>query len=247
MSITKGDTNRSDVRRLCVLASLFLFCQFMAGWNVALEKTSTSAKRPLPERNSRPPELKRAILPVPPIATTQSGLVLLDLTLDADGGVSRVRTLRGEQPFLRQALEAARQWTFESSQTHDPTRVSAFFFFQSPQLVSFQNIQSDYRQEGSPELDCPALPRSISSPTYPHNSVAQGAIVIQALIGTQGAVESTSIIHDLPSLGRSICETVRSWKFYPARVGGNRCKGTAVIVASFVRPVILDRMPSISP
>ncbi|MFE8604525.1 energy transducer TonB [Archangium violaceum] len=70
----------------------------------------------LPESATPPKELNSNLLPEFPSdmrAKGQEGMVILKLVVEADGSVSNVKVMRGEEPFVGAALAAVRTWRYE--------------------------------------------------------------------------------------------------------------------------------------
>ena len=70
----------------------------------------------LPENATPPRELASNAAPDYPAAARsrgQEGLVILKLVVEADGSVSNVRVMRGEEPFASAAVQAVQRWRYE--------------------------------------------------------------------------------------------------------------------------------------
>lgn len=70
----------------------------------------------LPESATPPKELSSNLLPEFPSdmrAKGQEGMVILKIVVEADGGVSNVKVMRGEEPFVGAAIAAVRTWRYE--------------------------------------------------------------------------------------------------------------------------------------
>ena len=70
----------------------------------------------LPESATPPKELSSNLLPEFPSdmrAKGQEGMVILKLVVEADGSISNVKVMRGEEPFVGAALAAVRTWRYE--------------------------------------------------------------------------------------------------------------------------------------
>jgi periplasmic protein TonB len=70
----------------------------------------------LPEGADPPKPSKRNLKPqYPTLALTErrTGLVILKVVIDADGHISNVNVLRGEEPFTKPAVAAVKKWRYE--------------------------------------------------------------------------------------------------------------------------------------
>src|SRR6185312_3809088 len=80
-----------------------------------------------------PTPLSLVAAPYP--ASLFGGEVLLDAAIDRNGTLSDVKVLHGDQPFLKQALDAVRTWTFvpqSNSERGSETRIPIAFQFPQP-------------------------------------------------------------------------------------------------------------------
>jgi TonB family protein len=60
-------------------------------------------------------------------------------------------------------------------------------------------------------------------PTYPPDAFAAGIagmVIIEAVIGTEGSVESARVLRSIPALDDAALEAVRQWKFTPTLLNG---------------------------
>jgi periplasmic protein TonB len=70
----------------------------------------------LPEAATPPRELSSNLLPEFPAdmrAKGQEGMVILKIVVEADGRVTDVKVMRGDEPFVSAALAAVRTWRYE--------------------------------------------------------------------------------------------------------------------------------------
>ncbi len=71
--------------------------------------------------------------------------------------------------------------------------------------------------------DAPAEPVYTVRADYPDlalQSGAEGTVVVQALVGTDGQVHDTRILKSIPVLNGAAVSAVRRWRFKPAESGG---------------------------
>lgn len=81
------------------------------------------------------------------------------------------------------------------------------------------------------------LPEALTrvAPVYPpaaRDAKIEGAVIVQALVGKDGRVKDTHVVHSVAGLDDAAVEAVRQWVFEPARTAG---KPVAVWVAVPVR------------
>ena len=73
-------------------------------------------------------------------------------------------------------------------------------------------------------------------PTYPPGALAEralGTVVVDATIGTDGAVLDVVVVRSAPALDRSAIEAVRQWRFLPARFNGEPIAVVVTVVVNF--------------
>ena len=192
----------------------------------------------LSEETCVPPRLDRAMVPQHPAATVEGGVVLVDLRVDEKGLVSTVRTLEGRNPFAKQATEAVRHWTFVPAHINKPveSRVGVLMMFRPRRILEFGPPQRKLRQLSS--SDRPPLPVTISPLPYPANSVAEGFVVLQLEVDFRGDIAKIEVIEGIPPLTEVARTSVETWRFAPAKVGGQPVCGTVIVAVSFLRPVV---------
>jgi TonB family protein len=77
------------------------------------------------------------IVPAFPPAALASGVVLIEVQIDASGAVTGARVVRSTPPFDGPALDAARQWTFRPARRQgQPAATFAYIFFGFRQPVT---------------------------------------------------------------------------------------------------------------
>jgi TonB family protein len=74
------------------------------------------------------------------------------------------------------------------------------------------------------------LPEAVEkhAPAYPQGTEAEGTVMIQALVGTDGLVKDTKVVKSIPELDAAAVAAVMRWRFKPALAAG---KPVAVWVA----------------
>src|SRR5690349_13261941 len=78
------------------------------------------------------PQLLNAVPPIPPLNALFGSIVILNLTIDADGNVLRTSVLTGTSAFAEASLDVVKRWKFTA--VHDsnrPRSVSATFLYRA--------------------------------------------------------------------------------------------------------------------
>jgi TonB family protein len=192
----------------------------------------------LPEEKCVAPGLDKVMVPEHPVTTVEGGVVLLDLWVDEEGRVSKVRTVEGRNPFAQQASEAVRHWTFAPAQIEKPveSRVGVVMVFRPRMILEFGPPQRKLKELSS--SDRPPLPVTILPMPYPANSVAEGFVVLQLELDFRGNLTKIEVIEGIPSLTEVARTSAETWRFAPAKVDGQPVCGTVIVAVSFLRPAL---------
>ena len=184
------------------------------------------------------PRLSIAPPPRQPIQTTETGLVVLEVSIDATGEPSRIGQSQGMPPFVEPSIEAVRNWRFQALKKGEMAApATAVMLFRARTVLPDRPYALEM-PPGSPTADGPPQPTKIVDPGYPAQSVAEGVVILQMEIDASGRVHRTDIVTDVPSLTRAAAHAASQWKFKPALHGGKPVAGTVIAAISFLRPVL---------
>jgi TonB family protein len=189
------------------------------------------------------PRLAHAVEPVYPEAARRagvSGLVILEVTIDESGEVSRVRSVRAHPMLVPAAEEAVRRSRWEPRRVDGApastvVRVRLVFprggtpFWESP---SPDGTRPDGEEEPEPAAvgrEAVRVTKSVHTgrlvrrvePVYPEEARRQrvsGVVLIQATIDESGAVVDARPIRGHPMLISAAVEAVRQWLYEPTRI-----------------------------
>jgi TonB family protein len=147
-------------------------------------------------------------------ASMAKGVVLLDVTIAADGSVADTRVLRSIQLLDQAAIDAVRQWKFEPTLVNGrPVAVQMLIYINFvPPMSGPVHVGGAIR-----------APRKIVDvkPIYPEEARAaqvSGVVIVQVIIATDGLVSTTHVIRSIPMLDQVAIDAVRQWKFEPTLV-----------------------------
>jgi protein TonB len=73
-------------------------------------------------------------------------------------------------------------------------------------------------------------------PVYPPGALptrAQGAVIIEALIGPDGKVHEAHVVHSVPSLDQAALDAVRRWEYEPSLLNGVAVAVIMTVVVNF--------------
>jgi TonB family protein len=173
-----------------------------------------------------PLEPINAVRPVyPPLAKTANvqGKVTLRITVDKDGSVSDIKVLSGYPLLVKAALDAVPHWRYAPRS--------------NPALT---DVALDFAPPKGDSADSSVTPPMLiyqPKPPYPQDAKAgelEGNVVLQVMIGADGAVSSVEVVKSLDkSLDDSAVRTVKTWKFLPAMKAGRPVPRKSRISVSF--------------
>lgn len=176
--------------------------------------------------------------PRPPAKTVETGLVVLSAEVNSTGNPGTLTVAQGAPPFVGPALDAVRQWTFDTKDVKAPQPITVTMLFRSRTVLADRPYMFNVPSE--PASNTPPQPTTIVDPGYPIQSIAEGCVILQMQIDSSGTVQKTDVIHDVPSLTSAARQAVAQWRFLPARQNGTAVPGTAVAVLSFLKPVLAN-------
>lgn len=196
-----------------------------------------------------PTPLSLVAAPYP--ASLFGGEVLLDAAVNRNGTLSDVKVVSGQQPFLQQALDAARTWTFvprPSDEHASETRVAIAFQFPQPYVPprrpTVQHFDRDdsigatgsSAQDGSPN-DASAFVLTSYEPDYPVASNADGSVILYESIDRDGHITNLRALTGAEPLRSAALAAANQWQFAPAKRNGTAVNSAAIVVVTFRQPL----------
>jgi TonB family protein len=189
----------------------------------------------------------------PPIAVSAigGGEVLVELDVSSEGLVTRATPLRTTPPFTDLVLAAVRDWQFfparevvkadaapagaPISRVAVPSNVLVVAVFRPPAMNTPtlgeppQNVAS-----GSESMPFPV---TTTVPPYPPRAFGNGVVLLEVHVSAIGTVEDVGVIASAPPFDEAARDTVRQWRFRPAKVQGIPVSGLVCVIAGFRAPV----------
>ena len=179
--------------------------------------------------------VQRVEPPAHPVNTLATGLVVVEIDIERTTSKMQTRVLSGESPFVHSALEALERWRFAAPPEADIGRTSVTFLFRPPAIYSVK-IGAMALRPWNLDQDFAALPQEIIDPGYPPTSLATGAAILEVRVNASGIVTGTRPLDGITPLTDRAQETVKNWRFSPARISGKTAPSTVFVVVSFVLP-----------
>jgi TonB family protein len=166
--------------------------------------------------------------------------VLVGLTIESTGIPVDAVALEPVTALTASALDAALRWRFEANTKVPRRRVEVNVPFAVP--ASF----------GPPRAEWPAMARTFdgreeknvvppkavrqAQPFYTSEAIQkkqQGNVILEVLVGVDGAVLAGRVTRSLPLLDRSALDCVRKWEFAPMLVDGRPTPAVVTIDLRF--------------
>jgi outer membrane biosynthesis protein TonB len=195
-----------------------------------------------------PTPLSLVAAPYP--ASLFGGEVLLDAAVNRNGTLSDVKVISGEQPFVKQALDAARTWTFvpQSSEHAGETRIAIAFQFPQPYVPPRRPTVQHFDPDSSGSTleraaqdrsrnDASAFVLTSYEPDYPAASNADGSVILYESIDRDGHITSVRALTGAEPLRSAALAAANEWQFAPAKRNGNAVDSAAIVVVTFRQPL----------
>lgn len=197
-----------------------------------------------------PPKLVGATLPQVSPKALGGGQVLLDVSIDENGGVASVDVLRQTPPFTDGAVAAVQGWRFDPARalarpaageppptkpTPVPSRVLVAFLYRPPALnpTTLGEMPTD---SGTPSDEI-VFPTNIITPGYPPRAFLGGTVLVEAKVDERGQVTSASVHQSAAGFDAAALAAARAWTFRPARIQGAAQATVAYLVFAFRQPI----------
>lgn len=215
----------------------------------ATEVSPVAAAKSLERTFDGPAPLSLVGAPYP--ASLFGGEVLLDATVESNGTLSSVQVLHGDEPFVKQALDAVRTWTFvPSPKRQAATRIAIAFQFPQPYVpprkptVQHFTLGNDAAADAGSVLALQsatneAAPSVLTSyePNYPVASNAEGSVILYESIGRDGQIADVRALSGDEPLRSAAITAAREWQFAPAKRDGTAIDAAAIVVVTFRQPL----------
>jgi len=179
-----------------------------------------------------------------PMNSSTTGIVTLDISVDATGTVQHVGVVRDVPPLTSAAQSAVRSWQFTPAivnglATAGTVRVSVVFNPFNPSGVGLPSppLQPTNSNEGAKKGDFQAAQVTEAHyAMYPPNTVQAGTVVPQVQVESGGQVQGVIVARGTGSLSGTASKAVKTWKFKAARFKGKAVASDVVVAYVFASP-----------
>jgi TonB family protein len=177
-----------------------------------------------------------------PIRSVADGAVVLDVALDAGGGVKGTTVVRDIASLTAIATSSVQSWKFNPASgkaASEASVVRVVFAFRPPEYrAAGPNFSPLLRGADSSAKNAPGyIPAGILSvapyPEYPVNAAMAGAVVVQVTVDRSGEIGSVKIIRDLPPFTALAVSAAKNWRFQAARLNGQPVVSNVAIAFVF--------------
>ncbi len=199
-----------------------------------------------------PAALQSGSLPPVPVMAVAGGEVYLEVAVNREGAVDRVKTLRDTPPFTEGLTAAVAAWRFapaedavvpppgqptdERTRRAAPSRVLVIGLFRPPALFPM-TLGEPPQDVGTPADDVPAPLGAATMPAYPPDALFDGAVLIELRLGVDGAVMRRRLVRSSPGFDGPALTAVDALSFRPARIRGTAVPSVVYVMAAFRQPV----------
>jgi TonB family protein len=195
-----------------------------------------------PSTDYEPARREAGAVPAQPREALGGGQTILELSVSASGEVAESRVLRDTPPFTEFVQHAVRGWTFrparerkENELVPTASRVLVTAVFRAPALEG-PTLGEIPRAVGTPS-DAIPFPTRIVTPPYPPRSLAEGVVLAEVVVDTQGTVSAARIVQSVPGLDEVSMEAAKGFRFRPARREGGLSGGVVYLLFGFRQPM----------
>jgi TonB family protein len=222
-------------RTLKIFSSVLLFTIFAAVWVLTSE-----AKKPA---HFVPASVTKAGDIPYPANSLDAGVVTLSVYVEKTGQVLGVTILRDIPSVSGPAAAAVRSWTYTPA-TLDGKPVQSTLTINieyDPGFLGADNIPLPPPSQVQPisKDDPPYFPPVLNTATfapYPAKAKAQGAVVLNVTLDTNGDASRVVTLRDVPPLTASATDALKNWNFSAATYDGNPIQSNIAVAFVFRSP-----------
>lgn len=178
-----------------------------------------------------------------PANVVTTGIVTMMVNLDSSGNMQNLDVLRDLPPLSSVVSAAIKSWSFRPASLDGqavPSVLPVSVVFNPFNPGGVGNLsQTISLSPATPAATAGYNPPQITAAsyaTYPVASIASGAVVLDATIGTTGKVTRLHVVRDVQSLTPQATSAAKVWTFAPATYQGTPMISHIVIAFVFPSP-----------
>jgi hypothetical protein len=197
-------------------------------------------------RSFTPPRLVRAALPLLPGPTVVgAGEVIVELTVNETGVVTRPIPLRSTPPYTQLVLDAVSRWQFEPARFVDEkgmesrvsTPVVVAAVYRPPTFVNAPTVGDPPKDLAAPSGDV-AYPTALSMPVHPPQALEGAVLLFELALDERAAVIQARPFGASFGYDGVTRDALVRWRFRPATFRGRPAAASTYVVFGFPSPVI---------
>jgi TonB family protein len=181
--------------------------------------------------------------PRQPPDVVRGGQPALEVTVNDDGTVGPVSTLRDSPPFTELRRAAVATWRFDPASEGDHrlrSRVLVAAVFRAPVLSAGPAPFFPRRDPSTPCGEVP-YPIEIVEPPYPVTSLAEEVVLVEMDLEANGRVADSRLVEGKEPFAELALAAARRWRFEPACRQGRPVGAVAYVAFGFRPPVTAPR------
>ncbi|MFY9727278.1 MAG: M56 family metallopeptidase [Bryobacteraceae bacterium] len=176
--------------------------------------------------------------PVYPPLAKQAGIqgaVVLSAMIGKDGRVQNLKVVSGHPLLVQAALDAVKNWVYQPTLLNgEPVELKTSIQINFA-LSSSEKAATANRLEVSGNAQAAKLVTQVS-PEYPaaaKQAGIQGTVVLEAIVGKDGAVQDIKALSGPPLLAQAALDAVKNWVYQPTLLNGESVEVKTTIQVNF--------------
>ena len=195
-----------------------------------------------------PPRLLSGDPPgLPPPNVVAGGEVLVEVTVNTSGAVSRAVLLRSTPPYGQMVLDAVKRWRFAPAHATDAdghdqaveASVLVAAVYRPPTVNNGPTVGTAPLDVSKPSSSSP-YPVTMAHPVHPVQALSPGVVLLEVSIDESGITRAIRTIRSSPGLDGAARDAVAQWQFRGASFGGSSVRSVAFVVVGFPQPILAN-------
>ena len=171
----------------------------------------------------------------PPLAST-GARVVVELKIAPSGIVTDTVVVDDGPPYTEAITKAARTWRFRPAREEGAAvfgKALVVGVFRPPVLIGSELPKSMHVQESSEDVPYPTV---IATPVFPPTALYEGVALVEVEIDEAGGVREAALRTTDEAYDTLALETVKKFRFRPARRNGRPVPSYALVFFGFRQP-----------
>ena len=146
----------------------------------------------------------------------------LEGTVKGAGTLGDTESRQAIEPLIESAVTSVRQWRYDPPFEAPLTFTVHIQFAKGQEVMAFKPRQEGDALRVGGNVKAPVKVRDVK-PVYPpvaREAGVAGVVIIEARIGTDGAVEEAHVLKSIPLLDQAALDAVKQWQFVPTLMNG---------------------------